>query len=159
MNYSQYPTYQPMQSVQPMQPAYANTYLPRTEPVYTQPTMQQGGFLKGRPVTSEEEARGIPVEFDGSVMVFPDAAHGAIYTKQLNMQDGTAVFHRYMLNDAPPVQEAPPAVQYADKQEVLELRRMFSDLQAEVDAFARKQNRKRSVLNNDESDDANSTGS
>ena len=39
-------------------------------------------LLKGRPVSNEEEANAAMIDFDGSLFVFPDKAHGKIYTKQ-----------------------------------------------------------------------------
>ena len=45
--------------------------------------------LKGRPVSSLEEARATAIDFDGSVFYFPDLANNKIYTKQVNL-DGTA---------------------------------------------------------------------
>lgn len=50
--------------------------------------------LKGRPVSSLEEVRAIPVDFDGSIFFFPDLANGKIYTKQVNI-DGTASLNVY----------------------------------------------------------------
>lgn len=50
--------------------------------------------LKGRPVSSLEEVRAIPIDFDGSIFFFPDLANGKIYTKQVNM-DGTASLNVY----------------------------------------------------------------
>jgi hypothetical protein len=37
--------------------------------------------LKGRPVTSIDEARAASIDFDGSVFYFPDVANKCIYTK------------------------------------------------------------------------------
>ncbi len=50
--------------------------------------------IKGRPVTSIEEARAASIDFDGSVFYFPDIANKRIYTKQINM-DGTPSFNVY----------------------------------------------------------------
>lgn len=50
--------------------------------------------IKGRPVSSIEEARAISIDFDGSVFYFPDLANRRIYTKQINM-DGTASLNVY----------------------------------------------------------------
>lgn len=128
MAYPQYPCYPGMYgsgypAAQPMQPMAA----------------QQNGVIRGRPVTSEEEARAIPVDFDGSVMVFPDAGHGMVYTKQLNMLDGTAIFHRYArIREAEPArQTAAGTVQkeYAERRELDELRQMVAQLQTAVDAI------------------------
>lgn len=52
--------------------------------------------LKGRPVSSFEEARAAQIDFDGSMFVFPDMAHQKIYTKQINL-DGTASLNTYSL--------------------------------------------------------------
>jgi hypothetical protein len=56
--------------------------------------------LKGRPVSSYEEARAMTIDFDGSTFFFPDLANKRIYTKQINM-DGTASLFVYELRDKP----------------------------------------------------------
>lgn len=57
-------------------------------------------MLKGRPVSSMEEVRAIPIDFDGSTFYFPDMANKRIYTKQINM-DGTASLNMYELKEIP----------------------------------------------------------
>lgn len=59
-----------------------------------QQTQQQ--VIKGRPVSSYEEAKASMIDLDGSLFVFPDIANGRIYTKQI-MMDGTADFRIYSL--------------------------------------------------------------
>ena len=71
---------------------------------YQTPTRQQFLGLKGRPVSSFEEARAATVDFDGSVSFFPDLANGKIYTKQCNI-DGTASLNMYELKELPVVKE------------------------------------------------------
>lgn len=66
-------------------------------PVAQQP--RQTG-LKGRPVSSIEEARASVVDFDGTIFYFPDLANKCIYTKQINM-DGTATLNLYELKQIP----------------------------------------------------------
>ena len=56
--------------------------------------------LKGRLVTSLEEARATSIDFDGSIFYFPDLANKRIYTKQINM-DGTATLCMYELRELP----------------------------------------------------------
>ena len=56
--------------------------------------------LKGRPVSSIEEAKATSIDFDGSVFFFPDLANKRIYTKQINM-DGTATLNMYELKEIP----------------------------------------------------------
>jgi hypothetical protein len=57
-------------------------------------------LIKGRPVSSIEEARAIPIDFDGSVFYFPDIANRRIYTKQINL-DGTSTLNMYELKEIP----------------------------------------------------------
>ncbi len=62
-----------------------------------QPQMpQQAAMLKGRMVSSIEEAKASPIDFDGSIFYFPDLANKRIYTKQINI-DGTATLNMYEL--------------------------------------------------------------
>lgn len=62
--------------------------------------VQQPVGLKGRPVSSFEEARAANIDFDGSIAYFPDVANKKIYTKQINM-DGTATLLMYELKEIP----------------------------------------------------------
>ena len=52
--------------------------------------------LKGRSVSSLEEAKAAMIDFDGSIFLFPDLTNKKIYTKQLNM-DGTCSLRTYQL--------------------------------------------------------------
>lgn len=63
---------------------------------------QSQTMIKGRPVSSIEEARAISIDFDGSVFYFPDLANKRIYTKQINM-DGTATLNVYEWKNEPVV--------------------------------------------------------
>ena len=77
----------------------------------------------------------MPVEFDGSLMLLPDMAHGAIYSKQLNMQDGSAIFRRYMMeipSSAPQTAQEPvlPVSQYATLEQFQELKDELDELRA-----------------------------
>ena len=74
-----------------------------SRPAYQNGAMAFSG-LKGRPVTSFEEARASMVDFDGSVFYFPDLANRRIYTKQINM-DGTALMNVYEIREMPIMQE------------------------------------------------------
>lgn len=60
----------------------------------------QAPMLKGRPVSSIEEAKAAAIDFDGSVFYFPDLANKRIYTKQINL-DGTATMSMYELKEMP----------------------------------------------------------
>jgi hypothetical protein len=61
------------------------------------PPMTQPSALRGRPVSSLEEARASQIDFDGSLFIFPDVANKKIYTKQINL-DGTATLNTYSLD-------------------------------------------------------------
>ena len=92
-----------------MYPGY-NYYPPRQQqqpsPQMQQMQMQQQipPFLKGRPVSSLEEVKAIPIDFDGSIFYFPDIANRKIYTKQINL-DGTATINMYEYKVIPIAQE------------------------------------------------------
>lgn len=49
-----------------------------------------------RPVSSIEEVRAYPIDFDGSIFYFPDIANKKIYTKSINI-DGTVAINLYEL--------------------------------------------------------------
>jgi hypothetical protein len=49
-----------------------------------------------RPVSSVEEVKASPIDFDGSVFYFPDIANKKIYTKSINL-DGTVAINVYEL--------------------------------------------------------------
>lgn len=68
-----------------------------------QPSLQSGHaqrYLKGRPVSCFEEAKSYPVDWDGSLYVFPDLANNRIYTKQ-SMNDGSCPTRCYIEQQMP----------------------------------------------------------
>lgn len=67
--------------------------------MYQQGNVQQG--IKGRPVSSYDEAKASMIDLDGSLFVFPDVANKRIYTKQI-MLDGSADFRVYVLQEQTP---------------------------------------------------------
>ena len=79
------------QTAQPQQPQY------NSQPRTYQPTSWNSRI---RPVTSIEEAKACPIDFDGSVFYFPDMANKRIYTKWINA-DGTPGFSMYELKEIP----------------------------------------------------------
>lgn len=77
-----------------------NPYQPQQQLAQPRYQYQDPNFLKGRPVTSIEEVRATPIDFDGSIFYFPDLTNNRIYTKQINM-DGTPLFKVYELKALP----------------------------------------------------------
>lgn len=97
---------------------------------YNQQPMQQ--ILKGRPVSNEEEANAAMIDFDGSLFVFPDKAHGKIYTKQLGL-DGNIIFLKYSLdNVAAPSKEVTPVAPSEDYVTKSELSKSIEDMKTYV---------------------------
>lgn len=105
-NYNYYPQQIPNQQVTQQQPQYQIPgYLRQAPPQVT---------LKGRLVSSLEEARATSIDFDGSVFYFPDLANKRIYTKQINM-DGTASLYVYELRELPIEEEKSSFVPSVEK--------------------------------------------
>lgn len=74
-----------------------NQMFPQQE-MMQQQVPQQMQMIKGRPVSSLEEARASMIDLDGSMYVFTDVANKRIYTKQI-MLDGTAELKTYVLEE------------------------------------------------------------
>ena len=102
-NYNYYPQ---QNQVAQQQPVYQQV------PIYRQGPPQTG--LKGRLVSSLEEARATSIDFDGSVFYFPDLANKRIYTKQINI-DGTATLCMYELREIPQEKEISGLVPSVEK--------------------------------------------
>lgn len=94
--------YQPMQNM--IQPMNQPIQQPQNQvPQNTQQNSSQPNFFC-RPVASKEEALGVPVDFMGSPMFFPDLAHGVIYMKRFNTNTGAAdifEFHGQQAKEQP----------------------------------------------------------
>lgn len=121
-NYSQQPIYS-------RQPNYAQQNTPQ-QPQPQQVTASQKMFSI-QAVTSIEEARAAIIIEPETIYVFTDFANGKIYTKQLNMNDGTSIFRTYKIDNPAPVQTIPiaePAIEYAPLSEVEALKSEIENL-------------------------------
>ena len=105
-NYNYYPQQPTNQQVTQQQSMYQIPSYLRQAPLQV--------ALKGRLVSSLEEARATSIDFDGSVFYFPDLANKRIYTKQINM-DGTASLYVYELRETPIENEASGFVPSVEK--------------------------------------------
>lgn len=85
-----------------------NSYYPMRQPQFF--------GLKGRPVSSIEEAKATSIDFDGTIFYFPDLANKRIYTKQINM-DGTATLNIYEFKDVPINNDNIPTNDYVTRKE------------------------------------------
>jgi hypothetical protein len=81
-----------------MYPAAMPSYARPEVPAYMMPQPAVPAGLKGRPVTSFEEARVAQIDLDGSITLFPDVGNKKIYTKRINA-DGTAALQTYVLDE------------------------------------------------------------
>ena len=79
-----------------MQPTYGAT---GTRPASY--GVNNGWNARIRPVSSFDEVKASPIDFDGSIFYFPDIANKKIYTKFINL-DGTAAINMYELREMPP---------------------------------------------------------
>ena len=70
---------------------------PTPQPQFVAPQLQQPA-LKGRPVSSIDEAKASQIDFDGSLYLFPDIANKRIYTKQIG-ENGIAIMNSYSLQE------------------------------------------------------------
>ena len=140
MGYS--PTQMRLNQMEQMYPQYNNQMMFNNQYHGNQQLSQNNGnSLKGRPVTSLEEARAAQIDFDGSVFFFPDIANGKIYTKQINL-DGTATLKEYKA-DSMPVKEEQVA-----ESESKDYLLMIEDLQNQIDEIKKKIGGNKNVKSN-----------
>lgn len=109
------PYYQYQQPYQRLSPIEQNSQTMSAQPI---------NFLKGRPVTSMEEARVAQIDFDGTLNIFTDIANKKIYTKQINL-DGTSSFNVYCLTEIEPEQSK---ADYVTREEYNKLLSQFEEL-------------------------------
>lgn len=86
------PTQMRLNQMEQQYPQFSQGY-----PVPYQNLTQNQMVIKGRPVSSYDEAKASMIDLDGSVFMFPDYGNGKIYTKQINL-DGTATIKTYSLD-------------------------------------------------------------
>ena len=115
----------PQPQYQPQQYAGYGGYKPT--PQYPQWPQTAAQLPQVRPVSSIEEVRACPVDFNGSVFYFTDVANKRIYTKQINI-DGTATINLYELKIPTPADQS--ANSFVTRQEfeqvVNSLKEMFN---------------------------------
>lgn len=118
--------YSPMQN--PNYQARLNALQPPTYPQYQQgyqqlqqPFPQTG--IKGRPVTSIDEAKAAQIDLDGTMTYFPSLGENKIYVKSIGY-DGLPVFNVYQLVDAKQNQPL-----YADNSTVMALQQRVDNLE------------------------------
>lgn len=94
-------------------------------PQYAQWTAPANPLPQVRPVSSIEEVKACPIDFDGSVFYFADVANKRIYTKQINI-DGTVAINLYELKV--PTQADQMASSYVTRQEFEQVINQLKDM-------------------------------
>ena len=97
------------------------------QPAYQQSMQQAPVQLKGRIVTSIDEAKAAQVDLDGSSTYFPAPAEGKVYEKLIGM-DGLPVFRVYTLQEGG-AQKQPV---YADNNVVIALQRRIEKIEEQI---------------------------
>ena len=117
---------------------------------YPMQQAQAPQYIKGRPVSSFDEAKAIAIDWDGSIFVFTDVANKKIYTKQI-MLDGTAELKTYVLAEPEPAQ-APTPIQPQTNGDAYVLRSDFESqiehMQAEIEELKKGGNVDESTRSN-----------
>ena len=141
--------YQPMEYQPQNQFQQMNQQVPQTalQAAQTQNMNQPSNFTRTqqnvfvRAVTGREEAIAAQIPLDGSIVAFTDFAHKKIYTKQLNMNDGSAIFDTYEKVETGSKQEEPKTEQefssidpseYVKRTEIDSLRARFEKAISEM---------------------------
>ena len=141
--------YQPMEYQPQNQFQQMNQQVPQTalQAAQTQNMNQPSNFTRTqqnvfvRAVTGREEAIAAQIPLDGSIVAFTDFAHKKIYTKQLNMNDGSAIFDTYEKVEMGSKQEEPKTEsefssidpnEYVKRTEIDSLRAQFEKAIAEM---------------------------
>lgn len=119
--------------------------MPPQMPMQAQP---QAKFpaLEVKAVTDVKEAEAVSVPFDDTILIFPDFAHGKIYTKQWNRNTGGSTFLTYDLaQNAPaqPAEAAPaaaaPAPQFVPVEDFNALKKEFEDFKSSISVSAKQE--------------------
>lgn len=114
-----------------------NYYYPQPQPRMMDYMPQMNSMIKGRPVSSIDEAKAAQIDFDGSLFIFPDVANKKIYTKQINL-DGTASLNTYTLE----IKNTTADPGYVTKEE-------FNQVITEVKNMIGQKNENKGVKNNE----------
>lgn len=93
------------------------------------PTLQNP--MRVRPVASYDEAKAVPTDFMGNLLVLTDLSHGCIYTKVLDPATGSSVFRVYR-EVTEPEQSIAPAPAYNPRSEIEQLRVELNGIKHEL---------------------------
>lgn len=137
----------PMGLYQPVQ----NQYQPMmNQPMQMSQTQNQGAQITNmqqpggnsnffcRPVASKEEALGVPVDFMGAPMFFPDLAHNVVYMKRFNTTTGAADIYEFRGQQEQP---SAPTPSFVPLDEFNAMKDTIDQLKAEIEKLKKPANR------------------
>lgn len=139
-NYPNFGNYPPMNGMSAPQSMMGQNFgpMPAPPPMQTAQSPQQlsqpiqGISPTSRIVASKEEAMGVPADFNGNLMVFPDITHNRVFVKRWNYQTGAADFIEYAPLPPAQPQETSPANQFVA---VDVFQTAIENLRSEIDAL------------------------
>lgn len=149
------PGFNPYQGQQmvPMQPT-PQISMPSPQPPAQPQQAPQGLSNASRPVTNREEAMGVPADFSGALMVFPDLSNNRVYLKRWNMQTGSADFGEFapVISAGNESQQQKTAT-FVSLQDFQELQDTVTNLQKEIEHMKKPAASGKTVKKNDASDE------
>ncbi|WP_283618725.1 hypothetical protein [Flavonifractor plautii] len=157
-NYT-YPAYGAYNPVTPFAPA-PQVYQPQQPAQQPSQAIQAQGSVNTqpaffcRPVASREEALGVPVDFMGAPMFFPDLAHNVIYMKRFNTNTGAAdvfEFHSQQQAREQPAENIAPA--FAPLDEFMDMKDTINNLKDEIERLKKPVSSGKAGKKNDASDE------
>lgn len=135
--YPAYGNYNPINPFGPVQNYPTMQQPPQTpaQPIQPQGSVStQPGFYC-RPVASKEEALGVPVDFMGQPMFFPDLAHNIIYVKRFNTSTGAADVYEFRGPDNQ--NQTNSAIAFAPLDEFMDMKDTIEQLKSEIERLKR----------------------
>lgn len=88
--------------------------------------------MRVRPVASYDEAKAVPTDFMGNILILTDLSHGMIYTKVLDPSTGSSVFKTYQVVPEQPPTAPEQVPTYDAKGEIEKLRGELNVLKKEL---------------------------
>lgn len=136
---------QQMYGAMPQQMPQSPNFVPQAPSVV--PTgVGQGNYpastqigMRVRPVASYDEAKAVPTDFMGNMLILTDLSHGNIYTKVLDPATGSSIFQTYQrVPESPPqthqqnFSNIDPIPSYDPKAEIEHLKMELNNLKHEL---------------------------
>ena len=137
----------PMGLYQPMQNQYQPMMNPPVQNVQQMPQQNQATGVQQastqpnffcRPVASKEEALGVPVDFMGQPMFFPDLAHNVVYMKRFNTTTGAADIYEFRGQQEQP---SAPTPSFVPLDEFNAMKDTIDQIKAEIENLKKPSNR------------------